>query len=184
MDGHISRINEQVIDLCRKYNTYFLLQPSHTSLTHQPLDNGINAILQKTYNKCYASNIAINPNSLIDNVKRMRILVNALTILKNKQPEKLKSCWENVAQPGGIIDVNKISKMKYDIGKKFRDISLPKFTNDMIKNMFTLENLCLPPGFPISVPTKHFAKPPIHLTIELVHQMNKQQAENEEGSRV
>jgi hypothetical protein len=77
--------------------------------------------------------------------------------------------------------------MKYDtpsIGKKFRDISLPKVTNDMIKNMFTLENLCLPPGFPISVPTKHFAKPPIHLTIELVHQMNKQQAENEEGSTV
>jgi hypothetical protein len=89
MDGHISRINEQVIEMCRKYHTYFVLQPSHTSITHQPLDNGINALLQQTYNACYSSNMAINPNSQIDNAKRMRILVNALDILRKKKPEKL-----------------------------------------------------------------------------------------------
>jgi len=36
---------DKVIELCRKNHTYFVLQPSHTSMIHQPLDNGINAPL-------------------------------------------------------------------------------------------------------------------------------------------
>jgi len=62
--------------------TFLVLQPSHTSMIHQPLDNGINAMLQQMYNKCYTSNIAINPQSKIDNSTRMRILCTTINNLK------------------------------------------------------------------------------------------------------
>lgn len=152
-DGHATRKTGDVISICEKYHVYFLLQPSHTSTLLAPLDNGVNALLQRLYTEGYTSSVAaLQPLlSYADDEEKgheakLNILTQAMEKLRKVDTEKIKSCWRKCFQPNGKLDTKNIAPDLFEIGKKFRDENLPTVSKEMLTEMFSNKNLVIPFG--------------------------------------
>lgn len=60
LDGHKTRLQRDVVTEAAMANVYIVIEPSHTSMIHQSLDNGTNAYLEAEYKKYYTTMLMMN----------------------------------------------------------------------------------------------------------------------------
>jgi hypothetical protein len=58
LDGHTSRLQRDVVHESARNNLYIIVEPSHTSMIHQSLDNGTNGYIQMEYERHYSAQLA------------------------------------------------------------------------------------------------------------------------------
>jgi len=148
LDGHVTRKQRDVIKLCRKYNVYCLIMPSHTSTLHQTLDRGAFAAFDAFHKRIYTTRYAFSP--FITVRRKLKLVISALNHLASKH-ELLRKAWKSVGQPNGLPQPSSFDMALYRAGRRFRSDSLPLVTNDYLRTLFSAKSMACAPktGFPV-----------------------------------
>jgi len=149
VDGHGSRLQRRVIELLKQNWVYCIISPSHTSMVHQPLDNGVNASFQVIYNQLYTAMMNIKHSKITD-AECARNIVLAIGQLQSSSV--LRHAWKVVGLPQGTVAPATLEPSVFTIGIPYRDPSLPSVNAALIKHLFSPPNLILPPGSPCTIP--------------------------------
>jgi len=75
----------------------------------------------------------------------MELFLQSFLSIK-KKPEILQKCWSSIGQPLGKLDPIKINLKKYFPGKPYRLEGLPEVNLSLVKQLFSLKELCKIPG--------------------------------------
>jgi hypothetical protein len=141
-DGHGSRLTSSFIRLLARHYIYCVIEPSHTSVFTQPLDQQAMVQLQRAYEKELSLSVKLDPKHLLTLLTRVLALVRAVSYVADKK-EGLRSSWRRVGLPDGRIDPSALKLKTFATGIQFRDQGI--ISKQFFNRIFTMKNICAHP---------------------------------------
>ena len=145
-DGHWSHMGREVAAALQAHRIYGVVEPSQSSAKLQAPDLGPNRDVHEKYRVLYAGNVMMRKGMTVNDK-----LVMLLAAVKAVSQSCVVEGWEKSLLPA--YSLGKTCHVTVDVfrrGAKYRE-DLPTVTADLLRQMFSVENVAKPWGTSIDV---------------------------------